>query len=376
MEHNAALVVLDIDLPGFSENRALDSAEMSGYPGAEFMPVLAGRLAESGIEMVTADVFLGDAGLRGRAGVILSNEQTRYTRELLEHEGLRASACFSGESPIVAWRFYRRLREISRTYDHLFLFRGAHALAEGPAETHDFNWPCPTLTPLVGQPWAQRRHLTLINSNKRAFGWPRPLLDVRRPKQSLGRLLRSAENEGARAINPWMRSELYVDRLSAIKHFSRNPGFDLYGRGWRGPVVGADRELTEAIAQAYRGELGSHEKLEMLGRYRFSLCFENCSFPGYITEKIFDCMLAGAIPVYLGAPDIEEHIPAGTFLDMRRFAGFTELDEYLNAMSADEAAVLVEAARTFLRSDAANAFHMNSLVAELNDALIESLRRT
>jgi hypothetical protein len=375
MDKDPQLVVLDIDLPGFSENRALDSAEMARYPGAEFMPVLGDRLAASGIDMVTADVFLADSQLRRRRGVCVSNEQTRYTRTLLRHHRLRGSACFSGESPIVAWRFYRRLGLISRSYDHLFLFSGARGLATGPAKFHDFDWPCPSLARVTGRPWAERRLVTLINSNKRVFGWPSPLFDSRRPRAAAGRLLRAATNEAARAIYPWMKSELYVDRLAAIAHFGGSPDFDLFGRGWSEPVIGASGPLSEAISQSYRGELGQNEKLETLANYRFSLCFENSAFPGYITEKIFDCFLSGTIPVYLGAPDVADTIPPDAFVDLREFADFTELEEYMYRMKAGHACAMLEAAESFLESEAVHRFHMNCLVAKMYGAIDSSLHR-
>lgn len=38
--------------------------------------------------------------------------------------------------------------------------------------------------------------------------------------------------------------------------------------------------------------------------YRFVICMENSSKPGYVTEKIVNGMLAGCIPIYWGAPDV------------------------------------------------------------------------
>lgn len=51
------------------------------------------------------------------------------------------------------------------------------------------------------------------------------------------------------------------------------------------------------------------DKLGTLRHFRFALCFENCVFPGYVTEKVFDCFLSGCVPIYLGAPDITDFIP-------------------------------------------------------------------
>lgn len=43
-----------------------------------------------------------------------------------------------------------------------------------------------------------------------------------------------------------------------------------------------------------------HNKIEWLKDYKFNLCYENSSYPGYLTEKIFDAFAAGCIPIYWG----------------------------------------------------------------------------
>lgn len=50
-------------------------------------------------------------------------------------------------------------------------------------------------------------------------------------------------------------------------------------------------------------------KIEFCRRYRFVLAFENSNEPHYITEKIFNVLEAGAIPVYMGAPNIYDYWP-------------------------------------------------------------------
>ncbi|MFL0773870.1 MAG: glycosyltransferase family 10 [Prochlorococcus sp.] len=48
-------------------------------------------------------------------------------------------------------------------------------------------------------------------------------------------------------------------------------------------------------------------KEEGLCDYMFSVAIENGQYGTYFTEKILDCFATGTIPVYLGAPDIEDH---------------------------------------------------------------------
>jgi len=89
----------------------------------------------------------------------------------------------------------------------------------------------------------------------------------------------------------------------------------------------------------------------VLSRYRFSVCFENGPMRGYITEKIFDCLYAGVVPVYLGAPDINKYIPEDSYVDMRKFDSYKEMLTSVQAMSAQEWQLKREAGREFLRND-------------------------
>ena len=49
------------------------------------------------------------------------------------------------------------------------------------------------------------------------------------------------------------------------------------------------------------------DKEDGLCDYMFSVAIENGEYETYFTEKILDCFATGTIPVYLRAPDIENH---------------------------------------------------------------------
>lgn len=42
-------------------------------------------------------------------------------------------------------------------------------------------------------------------------------------------------------------------------------------------------------------------KKEYLKNYRFNLCPENSNYPGYVTEKIFEAISSGCVPIYCGS---------------------------------------------------------------------------
>lgn len=55
---------------------------------------------------------------------------------------------------------------------------------------------------------------------------------------------------------------------------------------------------------------GNVNKVETLRRYKFSLAFENSNEEDYVTEKFFQSLVAGAVPVVVGAPNIQDFAPS------------------------------------------------------------------
>jgi hypothetical protein len=138
--------------------------------------------------------------------------------------------------------------------------------------------------------------------------------------------------------------ELYSQRVAITRWFEgHHPDqFDLYGMGWdKKTFTGLLRPLNrvpqarKALAPkypSYRGTVGS--KFEVLRHYKFSVAFENCrDLQGYVTgDKIFDPMQAGCIPLYWGAPNITDYVPAECFVDVRQFDGWADLHRYMATM--------------------------------------------
>lgn len=133
------------------------------------------------------------------------------------------------------------------------------------------------------------------------------------------------KTEGDRAVlfvsNPidhTRRGRFVLDLMNEID-------VDSYGRVLRNRTLPSDQ--------------GRKTKLETISRYRFTLALENSICRDYVTEKFFDPLLAGSIPVYVGAPNIEEFAPGNNcFINAGDFADPRELGQYLRRLSADEAA--------------------------------------
>jgi len=84
-------------------------------------------------------------------------------------------------------------------------------------------------------------------------------------------------------------------------------------------------------------DTGRQSRLDTMATYRFTLACENAIAQDYVSEKFYDPLIAGSVPVYLGAPNIEEFAPGDKcFIDASEFSGPKALAEYLLVTSKDD----------------------------------------
>ncbi|XP_042479551.1 glycoprotein 3-alpha-L-fucosyltransferase A-like isoform X2 [Macadamia integrifolia] len=66
----------------------------------------------------------------------------------------------------------------------------------------------------------------------------------------------------------------------------------------------------DSYGGCHRNRDGRVDKVETLKHYKFSLAFENSGEEDYVTEKFFQSLVAGSVPVVVGAPNIQEFAPS------------------------------------------------------------------
>ena len=173
---------------------------------------------------------------------------------------------------------------------------------------------------------------------------------------------------GNRALRAPSDLALHALRLGVIRWFEEHAPeqFALYGHGWNRPpqppgILGRlmkrvhdwrARLLPRAPLQTYRGPVASKD--EVLLRSKYSICFENLrGGAGYITEKLFDCMIYGCLPVYIGASDVARRIPPECYIDGDRFRSPADLHRELISIDAAEFMRRRALTADFLRSERA-----------------------
>ncbi len=111
-----------------------------------------------------------------------------------------------------------------------------------------------------------------------------------------------------------------MGRTQLLAELLRYVRIDCYGRLFNNRLLVGD-------------DGGGLSKRRAVARYPFCIAFENSSAVDYVTEKIFDALSAGSIPVYRGAPNIAEYVPPGSYIDAAAYGSARELGTYLNYLA-------------------------------------------
>jgi hypothetical protein len=117
-------------------------------------------------------------------------------------------------------------------------------------------------------------------------------------------------------LNKTYDERLKVSKLSDVH---------IYGKGW------------SKKQRNFRGGLHPHAmKYRTLSKYRYNFILENAIVDNYISEKILDSYLALTVPVYLGSPAAENHIPKNTFIPLGLDSDYPAVIQRLRTITPHE----------------------------------------
>ena len=330
-------IIIDPASWHYESNKLFDSADANLNRDGTLLPFirLKEHLQNLGNSIVTVDMF--DCS-DDEPFIFISFSEPRVVNKY-KHIMSRASKnmLILIEPELVRARSYRELKHYSNKFDFIY----SHNISQLPLDQRH-----------------KYRHLFFPQAFNEFV------------KNSHERMNKTVMIAGAHT-NYFDSNENYSERIRAVGNLANDGFVDLYGNGW--DKVGFRQALNPVfiryksqLKSSYKGSVTS--KLSCYLKYDFALCFENQDSEGYITEKIFDCLLAGCIPIYKGAPDIAKYIPRECYIDFEDFSSYDELTLFLNSMSHARREEYRIEAEKYIKSDAYLLF-FNSLVNMINESL-------
>jgi hypothetical protein len=321
-----------------------------------FMVKIHSQLAAEGIELHTWDMFP-----LSEADAIISQDLPLYRAEMAQARKKAPQAKFVLQ--VLETPLDRSHHQDPANHD---LFDAVLTYNRHQADNRRYFHYWIPIAPPAGKieeiPFSERRSLVMINSNRltRIFGQRQPGLGG---LPGFGPMfcgwhvpLSSLLHQG--------QGQLYSRRrhLALVAERIDPNLLDIYGPGWRGERIGWFHKIVPHRRYACAKGPTSGWKFDYLRRYRFTIAFENIrSNVGYISEKIFDSLFAGTVPIYLGDEQITDAVPTDCFVDARKFSGDRELLEFARDCPESEWRRMRDAGRDFLKSPQFEKFSAESL---------------
>ena len=356
------VIAISAEIDALQKNKIFDLSVSNKYPGSQWAYYLKKRLTNENCEVLSADTVL-DLICKNRIHpkyvYVIQHGEDEVASRLIDI-GCKPFVVFMLESPLYAPAFYNSVGSISENFFASFLFDPDTGRAR---KNYQLYFPSYSRDDLlyVDEPiYANRSNkIAAVFSNKFVFSkddynelnifdyiWFF-LISVKRVLKGNNDIIGGSVINGSK--------NLHSQRMEFLKTFSDM--IDLFGKNWDsywnlGP--------TQAFAM-YRlygapkcRSISS--KADVISRYRFGLCFENSISTGYVTEKIFDLLLARTIPIYFGSSSISSFVERDCFILASDFDDLSTLKNFILNLSEDECNSYLASIDRYLASDAAQLF--------------------
>jgi hypothetical protein len=104
-------------------------------------------------------------------------------------------------------------------------------------------------------------------------------------------------------------------RYEALRQFAEIGKVDIFGRAVGRPVA---------------------SKFLVASKYRYTICFENDLYPGYVTEKLLDAYYCETVPIYWGDTGLQDVVNDKSYLNLRDYITLDSFKEKVTSIQFEE----------------------------------------
>ena len=120
----------------------------------------------------------------------------------------------------------------------------------------------------------------------------------------------------------------------------------VFGKGWKALVEGVGAVIGIKLGHDVHRSDDPKSSVDLLQNYAFAVIVENCDAEWYASEKLYDALSAGCVPLYWGSVPPQLEIPegpeTGVYIDLRARGldcGF-KVQHFLDGLSDDTVAAM------------------------------------
>ncbi len=356
----------------------VNESECERFPGTCFLPVLRSMLRDIGWELRLGEEVahqIASGEISPNHVRVLQIEESEIGSKLVSLGSL-PTLLLNLESPVFVSDLYLNLEKLANSYRHSLVLCDPSHYGNASSKIERARFPVMSNKRRLessrepsdserAESFEKKRLACIISNNKY---WRR--VGVKFVPRNLAKA--SLVGSPAWKRHQLRKTSLHSLRLRLISTFLHRGKFDVWGSGWGTEKLPFPHNFDKRMRRLVAQSLPYEKKIDTLARYKFSLVLENCEFPGYVTDKIFDAFLAGCVPIYWGAPDIEKYVPRGTFVAGNQFDTLGQLFDYIDNMSYEEHSVFLSEAQSYLRSEAAHEHTFEGFAEKLFQSITDA----
>ena len=98
------------------------------------------------------------------------------------------------------------------------------------------------------------------------------------------------------------------------------------------------------------------DKIDFIKDFKFVIAFENSTYPGYVTEKIYEPFISNCVPIYWGSELVIKDFNPKRFINCHDFENFTDVINYIDYLDKNDDAYLAMLREPVFSNDQVNDF--------------------